>query len=104
MEKNKNYKDHLIEKIKDPVYASIYLNACLEESFDAKDMGIFQLAVRDVVEASGGMSTISAKMKVSRESFYRSLSRKGNTRFSTLVHAVKACGLELEFHPSHTEN
>lgn len=101
MKKYRNYKEHLIEKLKDPEYASAYLNACLEESFETKNMGIFQLAVRDVVEAYGGMGKISSKMEVSRESFYRSLSQKGKARFSTLVSAIKACGLELEFHPAH---
>lgn len=101
MKKNKNYKDHLIEKLKDPEYASAYLKACLDESFEANDMGIFQLAVRDIVEASGGMTKISSKMEVSRESFYRSLSQKGKARFSTLANAVKACGLDFDFHPAH---
>jgi probable addiction module antidote protein len=45
------------------------------------------------------MGEISSKMEVSRESFYRSLSQKGNARFSTLISAIKACGLKLEFHP-----
>lgn len=101
MRKYRNYKEDLIEKLKDPEYAAAYLNACLEESFEAKDMGIFQLAVRDVVEAHGGIGEISSKMKVNRESFYRSLSQKGKARFSTLVSTIKACGLELEFHPAH---
>lgn len=101
MKRYRSHKEHLLEKLKDPAYASAYLNACLEESFETKDMGLFQLAVRDVVEAHGGMSEISSKMEVSRESFYRSLSHKGKARFSTLVNAVKACGLELEFHPAH---
>jgi probable addiction module antidote protein len=101
MRKYRNYKEDLIERLKDPEYAAAYLNACLEESFEAKDMGIFQLAVRDVVEAHGGMSEISSKMEVNRESFYRSLSQKGKARFSTLVSTIKACGLELEFHAAH---
>lgn len=101
MKRYRSYKEHLIEKLKDSEYASAYLNACLEESFEAKDMGIFQLAVRDVVEAHGGMAEISSKMEVSRESFYRSLSNKGKARFSTLISAVRACGLDLEFHPAH---
>lgn len=101
MRKYRNYKEDLIEKLKDPEYAAAYLNASLEESFEAEDMGIFQLAVRDVVEAHGGMGEIASKMKVSRESFYRSLSHKGTARFSTLVNAIKACDLELEFQPSH---
>lgn len=100
MKKYRDYKEHLIEKLKDTEYASAYLNACLEESFETNNMGVFQLAVRDVVEAHGGMSKISSKMEVSRESFYRSLSQTGKARFSTLVNAIKACGLDLEFHPS----
>jgi DNA-binding phage protein len=64
-------------------------------------MGIFQLDVRDVVKAHGGMTLISSKMKVSRESFYRSLLQKGKARFSTLINAIKSCALQLEFHPAH---
>jgi probable addiction module antidote protein len=102
MRRYRSYKEHLIEKLKNPEYASAYLNACLEESFEARDMGIFQLAVRDVVEAHGGMAEVSQKMQVSRESFYRSLSQRGKARFSTLASAIKACGLEMDFRPAHT--
>jgi len=70
MRKYKGYKEHLIEKLKDSEYASAYLNACLEESFETKNMGIFQLAVRDVVEAHGGMTEISSKMEVSTPTTY----------------------------------
>ena len=51
LRKYRNYKENLIEKLKDPEYTAAYLNACLEESVEAKDMGIFQLALCDVVEA-----------------------------------------------------
>ena len=102
MRRYRTYKESLIERLKDPEYASSYLKACLEESFEAKDVGIFQLAVRDVVEASGGMTKISSKMEVSRESFYRSLSMKGQAKFSTLISAIKACDLDLDFHPAHS--
>jgi probable addiction module antidote protein len=101
MRRYRSHKEHLIEKLKDPEYAAAYLNAALEESFESNDTGLFQIAVRDVVEAHGGMGEVSSKMEVSRESFYRSLSQKGKARFSTLMNAIKACGLELEFHPAH---
>lgn len=101
MRRYRSYKEHLINRLKDPKEASAYLNAALEDAFETKDSGIFQLAVRDVVEAHGGIGVVSSKMEVSRESFYRSLSQKGKSRFSTLVNAIKACGLELEFHPAH---
>ena len=100
MRRLKNYKEELIERLKDPEYASAYLKACLDESFETNDIGVFQLAVRYVVEAHGGMTAISSKMEVSRESFYRSLSEKVKPKFYTLVNAIKACGLELDFHPT----
>ena len=99
MKRYKNYKDHLIERLKNPDEASAYLNAALEEALESNEPGIFQLAVRDVVEAYGGVAKISSKMCVSRESFYRSLSNSGKARFSTLINAIKACGLTCEFHP-----
>lgn len=101
MRRYRSYKEDLIERLQNPKYASAYLNAALEETFEAKDPGIFQLAVRDVVEAHGGMSTIADKVEVSRESFYRSLSKKGNPRFSTLMNTIKACGLDIAFLPPH---
>jgi probable addiction module antidote protein len=100
MKRYRNYKEHLIERLKDPKEASAYLNAALEEALECNEPGVFQLAVRDVVEAHGGIAKISSKMEVSRESFYRSLSSSGKARFSTLINAIKACGLNLEFHPA----
>lgn len=88
------------ERLKDPEEASAYLNAALEEALEANEPGVFQLAVRDVVEAYGGVAKISSKMDVSRESFYRSLSSSGKARFSTLINAIRACGLSFEFHPA----
>lgn len=101
MKRYRTHREHLIKKLKDPEYAAAYLNAILEESIESDNMGLFQTAVRDIVEANGGMKEISSKMEVGRESFYRSLSNKGKARFSTLVNAIKACGLSLEFHPAH---
>lgn len=102
MKRYRNHREHLIQKLKDPKYAAAYLNAVLEEAFENSDQGLFQVAVRDVVEAHGGIGKISSQMEVSRESFYRSLSTKGKARFSTLMNAIKACGLSLEFHPAHS--
>lgn len=100
MRKLRSHKEQLIERLKDNEYASAYLAACLDESFEVNDIGIFQLAVRYVVEAHGGMAEISSKIDVSRESFYRSLSHKGKAKFTTLINAIKACGLRIDFHPA----
>ena len=99
MRKLRSHKERLIKRLKDPEYASAYLKACLDESKEANDIGIFQLAIRYVVEAHGGMAKISSEIEVSRESFYRSLSQKGKAKFTTLFNALSACGLEIDFHP-----
>ncbi len=59
----RDYKEDLIEKLKDPEYATAYLNACLEESYEANEMRVFQLAVRDIVEAHGRMGVIIDQMR-----------------------------------------
>jgi probable addiction module antidote protein len=99
MRKLRSHKELLIKRLKDPEYASQYLKACLDESLEANDIGIFQLATRYVVEAHGGMTKISSAIDVNRESFYRSLSQKGKAKFTTLINAISACGLEIDFHP-----
>ncbi len=45
------------------------------------------------------MAKISSELEVNRESFYRSLSHKGKAKFTTLIGAITACGLEIDFHP-----
>ena len=102
MRKLKNHKEQLVERLKDPKYASAYLKACLDESFETNDIGIFQLAVRNVVDAHGGMTKISSQMEVNRESFYRSLSENTKAKFFTLANTIKACGLEMDFHPAQS--
>lgn len=42
---------------------------------------------------------LSSEIEVSRESFYRSLSQKGKAKFTTLINAINACGVEIDFHP-----
>ena len=101
MKKYRSYDQYLIESLKNPEEASAYLKASLEEALETNEMSIFQLAVRDVVEAQGGIAKVSSEMDVGRESFYKTLSPKGKPRFATIMQALKACGFEMDFHPAH---
>lgn len=47
--KHRSYKEHLIEKLKNAEYASAYLNACLEESFETKDKGALQVKNKNII-------------------------------------------------------
>ena len=76
MRKLRSHKEQLIKRLKDPKYASAYLKACLDESFETNDIGIFQLAIRYVVEANGGMAKISSEIEVVGKAFTEACLRK----------------------------
>ena len=50
----KSYRAELLKQLKDPIEAAEYLNACMSDSEE-----VFLLALRDVVEASGGMANLA---------------------------------------------
>jgi probable addiction module antidote protein len=63
----KNYQDSLIEDLHDPAAAAAYLDAALEEG----DRAVFLLAIKNVIEAQGGMSQIAREAGLNRENLYR---------------------------------
>ena len=87
------YEEILARDLQDPEEAAAYLNAALE---DASENGadVFLLALRDVAKARG-MRQLAQDTQLSRESLYRTLSRKGNPRFSTLEAVLESVGLKL---------
>ena len=86
-----DYQKYLIESLKDPVEATNYLNAALEEKDDPQ---AFLVALRNVAEAQG-MGKVAKAADLNRESFYRMLSDMGNPRFSSLKAVLGALGLSL---------
>lgn len=87
------YEDILYQDLQDPEEAAAYLNAALEDESEGGSE-IFLLALRDVAKAHG-MGRIAQDTRLSRESLYRTLSRKGNPRFSTLEAVLESLGLKL---------
>ncbi len=87
----RNYKDDLIQRLKDPEYAAAYLAQVLAEG----DKAAFLLALKDVVEAGGGMSALAQRVSIKRPSLYRILSRKGNPTLTTLQDILKPLGMRV---------
>jgi probable addiction module antidote protein len=94
--KLRNYKDDLLEELKDPEFAASYL----EEVLASGDKAAFLIALRDVVEASGGMSAVAQHARIQRQSLYKALSRKGNPTFTTLQDILRPLGLRLAITPA----
>ena len=91
MAKSKSYQEDLLESLKEPAEAVEYLNAALHDG----DPEVFLLALRDVAEALGGVSNLSKKTKLNRESLYRTLSKRGNPQLQSLSTLLEALGLKL---------
>lgn len=91
MANSRDYRDSLMESLKDPKEAEIYLNASLDEN----DPELFLLALRNVAEAQGGMSKFAKKAKLNRESLYRMLSEKGNPQLDSLTQLLDVMGFRL---------
>lgn len=96
MGKSKSYKEHLLEALQDPKEAAAYLDACLEDD----DPHVFLLALKDVAEARGGMSQLSKKSTLNRQSLYRSLSRTGNPKLVNVCAILASLGLEFHVTPA----
>lgn len=92
MSRTRNYQEHLIEKLKDPKKATAYLNAALDDD----DPRVFLVALRNVVEAQGGISMLAKETELNRETLYKTLSMKGNPTFENLILMLDTLGFELQ--------
>ncbi len=87
----KNYKDDLKRRLGDPGYAAEYLAQVLAE----KDSAAFLIALKDVVEAGGGLGRLAGRVRLKRPSLYKILSKKGNPTLETLQEILEPLGLRV---------
>lgn len=95
MSKTINYQDYLLESLKDPEEAIGYLNAALEGG----DLKVFLLALRNVIEARGGIAKLAKKTHRSRTSLYKALSKTGNPYLASTNHLLSAIGMHFQIAP-----
>lgn len=80
--------------LKTPEELAAYLEAAMED----EDERVLLLALRNAASSIGGMTELSRRTGLSRETLYRTLSEDGNPKFSTLRAILKAFGLTLSVH------
>ena len=93
----KEWKEYLLDPLKDPREAAEYLNAALED----RDPAVFLLALRHVAEAHG-IGKLAGRSKLNREHAYRILSNRGNPQLSSLSALLEALDLRLAIEPKTT--
>ena len=87
----------------------LYLKAAITEASEANDPGIFQIALKDVAEAHGGITLLARKTGLNRQHLYRMMSRTGNPSFTGLRQILGVFGLDFSVievertPPLHTE-
>jgi probable addiction module antidote protein len=99
MNRSIDYQDYLIKSLKDPNEAAGYLNAALDDG----DIDGFLEALRNVVEAHGGMTKLSEKSSKSRNSLYKTVTSSGNPYLRSTNEILHALGFHLSVTPDTPE-
>ncbi len=80
-----NFKDYLLSKLSDPQEAREYLREAYDRSLEDGNGAVFQLALRDVAEAHGGVGWLAKKSGMPRESVYRVLAKNRDPKFGSIL-------------------
>lgn len=88
---NVKHDDWLMEMLQNAEFAAEYLNAASQDD----DPQSYLTALRQVVEARGGIAAVADKTSLSKETLYRTLSAQGNPTIKTLMAVLNAVGLKM---------
>ncbi|MCM2294763.1 putative addiction module antidote protein [Allorhizobium sp. BGMRC 0089] len=78
------------EFLDSPEAVAAYLEAALEDG----DPKVVAVALGNIARARG-MSSVAAEAGITREALYKSLSKRGDPKLSTLLSVMSALGLRL---------
>jgi probable addiction module antidote protein len=73
----------------------LYLQIALEDYEQDGNLDFFLMALRNIAIARGGMTELSKKTKMNRQSLYKALSKKGNPGLATIDTILKSLGFKL---------
>ena len=97
-----SYEERLIESLKDPLEARVYLEAALEEYEETRETAPLLLALKDVAKAQGGVGALSRRAGLNREHLYRVLSSKSQPRLDKMLAIVSALGFRIRLEPQES--
>ena len=90
-----NIKDQLYEDLKDPAYASAYIN----EAFLGGDEAVLKTALADVIRVKG-VAAVARKAGINRVTVYKTLKPGTESSFTTMRALLKACNVSLQVLPT----
>lgn len=97
MQRMRTLDEYLLKRLHNKKEAQSFLQIACEQFKQDKDTKAFLSALKLVAEAQGGMTKLAHNAHLSREHLYRTLSPKGNPRFTTLLSVCDALGINFYF-------
>ena len=90
-----NIKEDLYEDLKDPAYASAYINEAIQDG----DEVVLKTALADVIRARG-VAAVARKAGINRVTIYKTLRPETESSFTTMNALLKACNVKLHVQPA----
>ena len=87
-------KEQLYEDLRDPVYASAYINEAIVDG----DETVLKTALADVIR-SRGVAAVARIAGINRVTVYKTLKPGTETSFTTMHALLKACDVSLQVRP-----
>lgn len=88
-------RERLYEKLRDPAYASAYVNDALLEG----DEVVFKTAVGDIIRARGVVK-IAKRAGINRSTIFKTLKPETRTSFTTFHSLLYACDINFSTQPT----
>lgn len=95
-----SYHDELIESLKNPKEANLYLRIAMDEFQEDGNTEALLIALRNITEAKGGMSKLARKTHLNRQNLYQVLSKNGNPTLDTFGLILRGLGYKLSIQPN----
>ena len=90
-----NIKDQLYEDLKDPTYASAYINEAILDG----DEAVLKKAMGDVIRAKG-VAAVARRAGINRVTVCKTLKPGTESSFTTMLALLKACNVSLQVLPT----
>src|SRR5258708_10031029 len=100
MNRTVRHHDYLMKHLKRPAEAAAYLSSISEDG----DIKFLLKALRNVVEAQGGVGELAKKTRLSRTTLYKTLSSDGNPEIKTLDIILRVYGIRIGFFPEQIQH
>jgi probable addiction module antidote protein len=93
-----NIKDQLYEDLRDPAYASAYINEAILDG----DEAVLKTALADVIR-SRGVAAVARRAGINRVTVYKTLKPGTESSFTTMHALLKACNVSLQVLPTESQ-